>query len=86
MIDKPKLTPPNEKGFQFGVNDNLTKYAHKCGVTITAVEVWKDGRIVTMLLMNEETNEAMKECNGFEAAAVAIDAFAALKKFNESEK
>ena len=79
-MDKPKLSPPNEKGFQFGINDNLTKYAHKFGLKITTLEVWKDDRLVSFLLVDEETNEPMKDCQGLEAAACAIDAYHALKQ------
>ena len=52
---------------------------------MSALEVWKNDRIVTMLLVNEDTNEAVKECGGIEAATVAIDVFAALEKHKELE-
>ena len=79
-MDKPKLSPPNEKGFQFGINDNLTKYEHGFDLKITALEVWKDDRIVTMLLVDEETNEPLKDCQDIESAACAIDMYHALKQ------
>ena len=28
LFDKPKLSEPNEMGFQFGINKDLTKWAH----------------------------------------------------------
>ena len=79
-MDKPKLSPPNEKGFQFGINDNLTKYAHGYKLKITVLEVWKDDKIVSYLLVDEETNEPLKDCRGIEATGVAIDLYHALKQ------
>ena len=71
FLDKPKLSEPNELGFQFGINESLTEYAHKKqpqwggsslpSVKITVLEVWKDA-------------------DGYEATAVAIDMFKAIKQ------
>ena len=79
-MDKPKLSPPNEKGFQFGINENLTKYSHKLGLKISALEVWKDDKFVSFLLVDEKTNDALKDCQGIEAAACALDMYHALKQ------
>lgn len=94
MFDKPKkLSEPNEMGFQFGVNESLTEYAHKeqpqwggepmPSVGITVLEVWKDDERVSYLLVDEKTNQPMKESNGYEACAAAIDAFKLSKKMNK---
>jgi hypothetical protein len=90
LFNKPKLSEPNEMGFQFGIDESLTEYAHKeqlqwggsslPGVKITVLEVWKDGQRVSYLLIDEKTNEPVKEAQGYEAAAVAIDVFKALKQ------
>ena len=89
FFDKPKLTEPNEMGYQFGKNESLTKYAHQeqlqwggsslPPVNITVLEVWKDDKRVAYLLVDEKTNAAIDEQSGYEAAAVAIDKFKALK-------
>ena len=79
-MDKPKLSPPNEKGFQFGINHTLTKYAHGYKLKITTLEVYKEDKLVSFLLVDEETNEPIKDCQGIEAAACAIDAYHALKQ------
>ena len=89
FFEKPKLTDPNEMGYQFGKNEELTKYAHDeqlqwggsflPSVDITVLEVWKDDRREAYLLIDEKTNVAVDEQQGYEAAAVAIDKFKALK-------
>ena len=77
-----KLSEPNEAGYQFGINKDLTEYAHKeqnnwgnilPSVDITVLEVWKDGELVSYLLVDEKTNKEIDEASGFEAAAVALD-------------
>ena len=85
MFDKPKLSEPNEQGFQFGINKELTKYTHESqpqwggkdlpSVAVTVLEVWKDNKIVSYLLVDEKTNEPFKEVSGYEACTCAIDAF-----------
>ena len=77
-------------GFQFGINKDLTEYAHqvqwqdahKClpAVDITVLEVWKDDKRVSYLLVDEKTNKPLKDVTaGYEACAVAIDAFKLIK-------
>ena len=95
FFDKPKLTPPNQQGYQFGKNESLTEYAHKeqpqwggsslPSVNITVLEVWKDDKREAYLLVDEKTNAAIDEQHGYEAAAVAIDKFKALKVFESYE-
>ena len=94
MIDKTKLSAPNDMGYQFGINKSLTEYAHKGQansgnalppVDITVLEVWKDDKLVTFLLVDEKTNNEIQDCNGFEAAAVALDKFKLLKKMEEKK-
>lgn len=85
FFDKPKLSEPNEIGFQFGINKSLTEYAHKevaqdaynllPAVDITVLEVWKDDKCVSYLLVKDGTNEPVDDQQGYEAAAVAIDKF-----------
>ena len=93
MMDKPKLSEPNEQGFQFGINSTLTKYAHteqpQWGnhvlpkVDITVLEVWKDDKLISYLLVDDKTNKPIKEAHGYEAAACALDAFKVLKQTEE---
>lgn len=93
FFEKPKLSEPNEMGFQFGINKSLTKYAHEKqwqtaarylpSVNITVMEVWKDDKCVTYLLVNDETNEPIDEAQGFEAAACAIDKYKFLAQIQE---
>ena len=90
FLDKPKLSEPNELGFQFGINESLTEYAHKeqpqwggsslPSVKITVLEVWKDDKKISYLLVDEDTNEPIKKAEGYEATAVAIDMFKAIKQ------
>ena len=98
LFEKPKLSEPNELGFQFGIDESLTKYAHDeqpqwggsslPGVKITVLEVWKDDKKISYLLIDEDTNEPIKEAQGYESAAVAIDMFKAIKQseLNENKK
>lgn len=89
FIDKKNLSDPNELGYQFGINSSLTEYAHKeqnnwgnilPAVDITVLEVWKDDKFITFLLIDEKTNTELQDTNGFEAAAVAIDKYKLIKK------
>ena len=96
LFDKPKLSEPNEMGFQFGVDDSLTEYAHKevvqtatkslPPVGITVLQVWKDDQLVTRILVDEKTNQPLEEAAGFEAAAVAIDKYKLLKDMYNEKK
>ena len=80
-------------GFQFGINKELTEYAHKKqpqwgggsmpSVGITVMEAWKDGKLVSFILVDEKTNRPIKEAGGYEACAVAIDQYKLLKRFNK---
>lgn len=89
LFEKPKLTEPNEAGYQFGKNESLTEYAHQeqlqwggsslPPINITVLEVWKDDKRVAYLLIDEATNNPVDEQYGYEATAVAIDKFKALK-------
>lgn len=91
MLDKPKLTEPNEQGFQFGINTTLTQYAHTGHdnlppIDITVVEVWKDDKRMAYLLIDEKTQQPVKEVDsGYEAAGCAIDALKFIKQ-TESQK
>ena len=83
FFKKPKLSEPNEMGFQFGINESLTDYAHKKQwqtattflppINVTVMEVWKDDKLVTYLLVDDKTNEPIDEAQGFDAAACALD-------------
>jgi len=95
LFDKPKLSEPNEMGFQFGINKDLTKWAHDeqnnwgnimPSVNITVLEVWKDDVRQAYLLVDEKTNEPIQDCNDYEAAAVAIDKYKLLYKSSELDK
>ena len=88
---KTKLSEPNEMGYQFGINKSLTEWAHNeqnnwgnilPGIKVTVLEVWKDGNLVSFLLVDEETNQAIDEAAGYEAAAVAIDKHKLIVKSN----
>lgn len=93
IFKKPKLSPPNELGFQFGIDEGLTEYAHQKQwqtantflppIKITVLQVWKDDTCVSYLLIDEETNNPVKECFGYEAAACALDSFKFLEQSKE---
>lgn len=96
LFHKPKLSEPNEMGFQFGIAEDLTKYAHERqeqwgnshlpSLDITVLEVWKDDRLNAYLFIDEKTNQPVKEVtHGYEAAACALDAFKAAKLADEIE-
>jgi len=96
FLNKPVLSEPNEKGYQFGICKDLTEYAHKeqvqsaysslPPVNITVIEVWKDDKCISYLLMDEKTNQPLKESLGYEAAAVDIDAYKLIKQGELLEK
>lgn len=95
FFDKPKLSEPNEMGFQFGINESLTEYAHKeqlnwgntlPSVDITVLEVWKDDNHISNLLMDEKTNSPLQECYGFEATACAIDKYKFVKSLGQDDR
>lgn len=82
FIDKPELTAPNDKGFQFGVDKSLTEYAqteqYNAGNVLPAInyhvlQVWKNDNLITRLIVNSETNEPVKDVAGFEACAAYLD-------------
>lgn len=85
LFKKPeKLSEPNELGYQFGIADDLTEYAHKeqqnYGTTlppvkITVLEVWKNDKRESWLLMDELTNSPINYYDNFEACAAAIDIY-----------
>lgn len=94
MFDKPKLSEPNEIGYQFGIDTSLTDYAHNeqensgnplPAVNISVLQVWKDDKLVAYLLIDERNNIAIDESIGYEAAAVAIDKYKLIKKFGNSD-
>ena len=95
FFDKPKLSKPNEMGYQFGINKSLTEYAHQKQwqtadkflppVGITVLEVWKNDKREVYLLIDEKTNNTIDEQFGYEAAAVAIDKFKLLKISEKNE-
>lgn len=96
MLDKPKLSEQNELGFQFGINKELTEYAHKeqynwggnvlPSMDLTVMEVWKDDNRIAYLIVDEKTNQPVKEVDsGYEACAVAIDALKILKNAEDEE-
>lgn len=89
MFNDTKLSEPNELGYQFGINKSLTDWAHQeqnnwgnimPPVDITVLEVWKDKKLETYLLVDEKTNNPIDEAQGYEAAAVAIDKWKLIKK------
>lgn len=93
MFEKVKLSEPNEMGYQFGIDYSLTEYAHKTqynggnelpSIGVTVLQVWKDDKCVAYLLIDEKTNKAIDEQQGYEAAAVAIDKHKLIIKFNNS--
>lgn len=88
-MEKVKLSEPNELGYQFGINKSLTEWAHEeqnnwgnimPSVDITVLEVWKDNKCESFLLVDEKTNKPIDEQIGYEAAAVAIDKWKLIKK------
>lgn len=95
IFDKLKLSEPSEMGYQFGINESLTEYAHKKQwqtsdkflppVSITVLEVWKNDKREAYLLIDEKTNNAIDEQFGYEAASVAIDKFKLLKISEKNE-
>lgn len=82
FLNKPKLTSPNEQGFQFGLDNSLTEYAKSeqlnGGNVLPAIDyhvlqVWKDDNLVTRMIVNSKTNEPVYEAPGFEACAAHLD-------------
>jgi len=90
---KNKLSEPNEQGYQFKVNEALTEYAHKKqyqtadrylpSLKVTVLEAWKEGKLEAYLLVDEETNKAVDEAFGFEAAACSLDKYKLLVQYAE---
>lgn len=50
------------------------------------IEVWKDNVRQAYLLVDEETNEPIQDCNDYESAVVAIDKYKLLYKSSELDK
>lgn len=82
ILTKPELSPPNEQGYQFGVDESLTKYAKtsqfNAGNELPAIpyhvlQVWKDDKLVTRLIVDTKTNEPVFDENGYEACAAKLD-------------
>ena len=82
ILTKPELSPPNEQGFQFGIDESLTKYAKteqfNYGNPLPAInyhvlQVWKDDNLVTRLIVDSKTNEPVDDVAGFEAVAAKLD-------------
>lgn len=82
LLNKPKLTPPNEQGFQFGIDDSLTEYAQKSqfnggnelpAIPYHVLQVWKDDKLVSRLIVDDNTNEPVADMPGFEAIAARLD-------------
>ena len=96
MFDKkPKLTEPNEMGFQFGINESLTKYAKSeqpqwggsalPPLDITVLEVWKDNEFKTFLFVDNKTKKELCDVYGLGAAAAKIDIYKIEKRFKEND-
>ena len=96
MFDKkPKLTEPNEMGFQFGINETLTNYAKseqpQClgnalpPVDITVLEVLKDDEFKTFLFVDNKTKKELCDVYGLGAAAAKIDIYKIEKRFKEND-
>lgn len=82
LLDKPKLSAPNEKGYQFGIDESLTHYAKTSqynagnelpGINYHVLQVWKDDKLVTRLIVDSKTNEPVDDVAGFEAVAAKLD-------------
>lgn len=93
MFNKPTLSAPNELGFQFGLNKDLTEYANKeqlqCGGSSLpalkgwkVLEVWKNDERITYLLIDDKGN-GMGENGGYEAMACKIDAYKLIEQHNQ---
>ena len=89
MFDTIELTQPNELGFQFGINESLTEWAHQeqnnwgnilPAVDITILEVWKDNERKAYLLIDEKTNEPIDEGFEYEDCAARIDKWKLIEK------
>ena len=96
MFDKkPKLTEPNEMGFQFGINETLTNYAKSeqpqwggnalPPVDITVLEVWKDNEFKTFLFVGNKTKKELCDVYGLGAAAAKIDIYKIETRFKEND-
>ena len=82
LLDKPQLTPPNEQGYQFGVDEGLTKYAqteqYNAGNVLPAInyhvlQVWKDGNLASRLIVDSKTNKPVYDTGSYEAIAAHLD-------------
>lgn len=85
LFDKPKkLSAPNELGYQFGIAEDLTEYAHNeqygwggtmPGVKITVYEIWKDNHREGWMLIDEKTGNPLKDYDDYESCCVGIDQY-----------
>ena len=82
FLDKPELSPPNDKGFQFGIDKSLTEYAQtsqfNAGNELPAIpyhvlQVWKNDKLVSRLIVDSKTNEPVADMPGFESIAARLD-------------
>ena len=82
FLEKPELSPPNEDGFQFGIDKSLTEYAQtrqfNAGNELPAIpyhvlQVWKDDKLVSRLIVDSKTNEPVADMPGFESIAARLD-------------
>ena len=89
FFKKPKLTPPNEQGFQFGIDEGLTEYARSSqyndgnelpAINYHVLRVYKDDSLVSMLVVDSKDNRPVKECKGLEACATYLDMLKLAKK------
>ena len=95
FTEKKNLSEPNDLGYQFGINTSLTEYAHKeqnswgnilPSIKVSVLEVWKDDKFQTFLLVDEKTNKEIDEAVDFESAAVCIDKWKLVKKTDDIEE
>lgn len=85
LFGKPKnLSKPNELGYQFGIAEDLTEYAHReqnnwgnilPSIKITVYEIWKDDHRDGWMLIDEETGSPLKDYTDYESCAVGIDQY-----------
>ena len=91
LFDKPKkMSAPNELGYQFGIADDLTEYAHKeqhgyggtmPSVKITVYEIWKNDQREGWMLIDENTSDPLEDYDDYEACCVGIDKYKLAAKF-----
>lgn len=85
LFDKPqKLSEPNELGYQFGIAEDLTDYAHRKqnnwgnnlpSVKITVYEIWKDDHREGWMLIDEKNGNPLEDYTSYEACLCGIDKY-----------